>query len=217
MSGIEERYRVELRPKRRSKRFSRLRYPGFKFKRTGRRSIRWEGDVEESDLGLVRARAREDRYMMRAVPTRYVRSSDYRRAFVAAGPGPYRCRYCNRRLDADEMTVDHVVPVALAGRSKLARWVLARIGADGVNDLANLAAACARCNARKADKGGLWIVRGILGGHAAWWAALYAAGAAGLIALACVTWVVAQDPQAAGSALRGLGADIGHAFGALGI
>ena len=193
-----------IRKRRGSLRFDASRYPGFAYRKTGKYAYHWEAVVDEAGLESARRSARSDRFSLEATPLEFARSSGYRGAFVAAHPGPYRCRYCNRRLGAADMTVDHVVPVAMAGRSAIARKMLGAMGASGVNDLENLAPACARCNARKAAKGGLWIVRGLLGGHRAYWAALYFAAVA-LTAVACfAAWRVFTDPQGAVSTLGNL-------------
>lgn len=125
------------------------------------------------------------------------RSADYRRRFLEANPGPWRCQYCNRRIEReDRMTVDHVVPVAAAGSRGLRgiawRRVLADRGITDVNDLRNLVPACPRCNSRKGQKTGLWVARAALGRHRAWWAVRNVTRAclvAGCLALA---WWVMQ-------------------------
>ena len=137
--------------------------------------------MDGEELAAVRERARADGFEVRAVPAEMARSSTYRRDFLAVNPGPHRCRYCRRRLGEGELTVDHLVPVALAQRSATARALLSLIGAEeGVNDPANLVPACPRCNSRKWCKGGLWILRWMLGRHRAYWILLLAAQAAAI-------------------------------------
>lgn len=188
--GCSKRYRVEIRKDRRSAAFDYRRYPGFRYVRTGSRSrtYHWEAIVGEETLAEVRAKAKADRFEVRAVPVEYTRSSSCRRRFLEATEGPYRCRYCNRELGDREVKVDHVVSVGYAQRSAIARGLLHLIGASDVNDLANLAPACARCNDRKGDKGGLWLLRGFLGRYRAWWALIYLGSALCLLgALALLT------------------------------
>jgi 5-methylcytosine-specific restriction endonuclease McrA len=48
----------------------------------------------------------------------------------------FRCQYCGERFESHELTFDHVVPRARGGKTV---W-------------ANIAAACLRCNAAKADR-----------------------------------------------------------------
>ena len=129
------------------------------------------------------------------------RSSDYRRRFIEADPGPWRCRYCGKRLrDKSEMTVDHVIPVARVSRLGVSGFFWRNFaiheGIDDINDLKNLVPACRRCNSRKGQKGGIWILRAILGKYPIWFAVrtcLYLALAAALVAL--LVWFL-QSPEA---------------------
>ena len=102
--------------------------------------------------------------------------TDYKRIFRNNNPGIlipglYFCIYCgmpicswkitNKRLEENaalaakgkkrkrdyKMYVDHIKPV---------NW-------GGVNASWNLAPACSRCNQKKKDKQGVWLVRGIIG------------------------------------------------------
>lgn len=107
----------------------------------------------------------------------YRRSHDYRKRFLELNPGPWRCRYCNRKLDESTMTVDHLVPVDAVSsgnalRRAVARKALHLLGAQTVNGTDNLVAACKPCNSSKGPKMGLWLLRGILGRYEAYWAAL---------------------------------------------
>ena len=99
----------------------------------------------------------------------YVRSGSYRGVFFTHEKGDrgngkvYHCAYCGRRLKRKNVTVDHVIPVSAAQKTRMGRAAMSFWGIRNVNDPANLVAACERCNSRKADSGGLWIVRGFLG------------------------------------------------------
>lgn len=188
------RYRVEVRKTRRSKWFDSSAYPELAYKRTGKRAARWEGLLDPDRLRALRREARRLRLEVRATPVEYTRSSTYRRDyFDAAGRGAKRCRYCNARLGEGEVTVDHLVAVNLAAKSLLARAALRLMGANGVNDPVNLVPACDRCNRRKAAKGGLWILRGLLGRYRAYWVVLYALAAAALAAsVAAAVWQIAS-------------------------
>ena len=197
-----KRYIATLRKVGRRARFEQRRYPGFAYKKAGKYSYCWEATVDEDDLRSIAARARKDGLLLEAVPVEYARSSGYRQEFLAAaGNGPYRCRYCNRKLERGDLTVDHLVPVAAARKSWIARLVLSLAGAEGVNDAKNLVPACNRCNARKGAKGGLWIVRGLLGRYKGYWIALRAAQAALVAAALAAAWASLTDPQFAGRAI----------------
>lgn len=48
----------------------------------------------------------------------------------------FACQYCGQRFSAQELTIDHLIPIALGG----------------TNDDENLVAACLSCNSRKGDR-----------------------------------------------------------------
>lgn len=181
------------------KRFDKERYPGFSYSGT-RYKPRWSRKkVPAAEADLLSRRAAEDRLAFEAVPSRYTRSSNYRERFLEANPGPWRCRYCHRKLDASTMTVDHIVPVAATSRSRMAQRTLEAMGAGGVNDLGNLAPACSACNSRKGSRGGLWIARGVLGEFGWYWALVWVARAAGLaVALLALKALAESSPVVAG-------------------
>ena len=193
-------YLVEVRKRRGSRWFDASGHPSLRYKRAGGRSARWEGIVGFEELAALRREAKLLRLDLKATPVEYTRSSTYRRDFKeakAGSRGPMRCRYCNAKLDEREMTVDHIVAVNLAGRSAAARKVLHLMRASDVNDPVNLAPSCMGCNHRKAAKGGLWILRGLLGRYRAYWIAVYSLAAAS--AMASVVLAVAQIRSLAGA------------------
>lgn len=184
----EATFDITVSKKRLSKRFEKDRYPGFTYSGT-RYKPRWSRKkVSAEEAELLRSRAAEDRLVFEAVPSQFTRSSNYREEFLAAEPGPWRCRYCHKKLDASTMTVDHIVPVAAAAHGGLARKALEMMGADGVNDLVNLAPACSSCNNRKGSKGGLWIMRGVLGKESWYWVLVWVARFVGLAAICWLAW-----------------------------
>lgn len=128
----------------------------------------------------------------KVVPARFCRKPGARDAYLEANPGPWRCRYCGRRIcDPGAMQVDHVIPVALASSSAFYRRLLGAAGAADVDDLANLAPSCPRCNRAKSDSGGAWVVRGYLGARGWWWPAVWVARVAFLaLAVGVVAWNV---------------------------
>ena len=210
--GDEETYRVRVTRGWAGRCIDPSRSPGFK-RAGGAKGPRWErGGVGEGELEALRQRAKADRARLEAWPERYERSSGYRKVYIEANPGPWRCRYCHRRLRGEaDMTVDHIVPVSAvsggagAGR-RLARAVLDLEGARTVNDGANLCPACRRCNSRKGSKVGMWTLRGWLGRYRAWWLAVRAAQAVLLAAAAWALWslgpAAAELARAAGRLLR---------------
>lgn len=105
----------------------------------------------------------------RAYNKRYARASNYRKTFFEENKGPYRCAYCGKRLKADKLEVDHLIPVAKAKSEVSARALLQICGIKNVNDHKNLVASCHRCNHKKLDKMGLWVIRGAIGRHKFVW------------------------------------------------
>ena len=67
------------------------------------------------------------------------------------------------------MQVDHIVPIDRMKKSALTRKIMKLFGIVNVNDSKNLASACSRCNARKGNNGGIWIVKGYLGQFRLYW------------------------------------------------
>ena len=102
----------------------------------------------------------------------FVRSEDYRSRYIAEHPGWrgqwYMCPYCGRFVKKDRMQVDHIISIDLANRQPLYRWLVPK---EGINSEKNLTAACEKCNLKKSNRGGWWIVRAKLG-HG-WYAAVW--------------------------------------------
>lgn len=117
---------------------------------------------EKDAKGLLRKLDRKEiRY--KAYNEEYARNSNYRGMFLRQTEGPYRCRYCNKRLSEDEIIVDHVVPVKQAIHNKKAQRILRYHGIENVNQLENLVAACENCNEEKGTQLGQWTKKGFLG------------------------------------------------------
>ena len=99
--------------------------------------------------------------MFLRVPDKYTRSTNYRTEFIRHWPPEpgnyYHCVYCGRRIHTDKMQVDHIISVDMAKKNWLARRLLPK---EGVNSIKNLVPSCQRCNRRKSNYGGLWLIRG---------------------------------------------------------
>ncbi len=108
------------------------------------------------------------------------RRADYRRRYFAAHDPDvgkrYICVYCGKWMKKEKTTVDHLYPVGQVSRDVKLQRKLERKGIRNINDPKNLVAACHNCNARKADRMGLWILRGSIGQHKGFWAFLYFLG-----------------------------------------
>ena len=98
------------------------------------------------------------------------RGTDYRKTYFQTHPMPeggYRCRYCGKRLSRETLEVDHIFPIDLAKRKGIP-FYLRNQGITNINDPENLAAACHRCNSRKSNKAGIWLIKAWLGKYP-WW------------------------------------------------
>ena len=109
------------------------------------------------------------KYKYRFYDKRYERSTNYRKEFFEEHKGPYRCVYCGRKLKASNLEVDHLFPVAKAKASVGARTLMQICGIFDVNDPKNLVASCKRCNRKKSDQMGFWLIRGTLGRSNTFW------------------------------------------------
>lgn len=98
------------------------------------------------------------------------RSETYRANFIRANPGIhafgkywYICSYCGRLVTREKMQVDHVVAIDLARRKRLYRLLAPPLEKGGINGLDNLCSACSKCNNKKSNSGGWWILKGHIG------------------------------------------------------
>ena len=108
-------------------------------------------------------------YKYRSFDRRYERSTNYRKIFFDNNHGPYYCAYCGKRLSAQYLEVDHLIPVAKAKNSMGVRTWMQLCGIKNVNESKNLVASCSRCNGRKSDKMGWWTIKGMIGRYRATW------------------------------------------------
>lgn len=118
-------------------------------------------------------------------PSKWDRSEGYRAEFLKHNKGLfgsiYICVYCGKPITAKNMQVDHHIAINYVRKNPLlklyfgiANTISNFFGSivhgkswkrnKGVNVSYNLVPACKRCNRLKSDKGGLWIVRGMIGG-----------------------------------------------------
>ena len=99
------------------------------------------------------------------------RSGGYRKKYFEKHPAEeYRCVYCGRVIPKDSITIDHIVPVSLAQRSRIARWWLKKRNFESINDERNLVPSCWRCNKTKGKSVSvIWALRARLGQSSVWW------------------------------------------------
>ena len=102
-------------------------------------------------------------YKYRKYEKRWERSGNYRKEFFTHNHGPYHCAYCGKHLKGSDIEVDHLIPVGQTKKSFWARVLLFFCGIYNVNNYRNLVSACHKCNQKKSDKMGFWVIRGRLG------------------------------------------------------
>lgn len=122
----------------------------------------------------------------------YERATNYRQVFFARTSAPYRCRYCNRKLKSKkEVYVDHIIPVAKVQKKWAAQALLKIAGCNNINSIQNLAPACLKCNLKKSDHMGFWIIRGWAGRYQAYWFFIWIARITILLAIiGLYIWVI---------------------------
>lgn len=125
--------------------------------------------ANQRDKNKIKSRAKKSGIKYRIYDKKWERSSDYRSDFFKRNKGPFRCRYCNKKLKKNEVVVDHLIPVAKVKKSQFARDLLYIRGISTVNDYRNLVPACAKCNRKKSDQMGFWVIQGMLGRFKIYW------------------------------------------------
>ena len=116
---------------------------------------------------------------------KWARSQGYRQDFLKTNKGLfgglYFCVYCGKPITRKRMQVDHHIAINHVKNNPLLKLYFGAMNTitnmvnriiqgkqykknTGVNVSYNLVPACERCNKKKSDKGGIWIVRGAIGG-----------------------------------------------------
>ncbi len=161
-------YRFELRKK------------GFEFKKTGKYTGVWKLKAKNSaDVDEIKRFAQRAKLSCIIEYPEERRSSDYRRNFFTVNKGLlnkgryYHCAYCGRIFKKENITVDHLFSIKGIQKdsvtARLNKKILSKLDIQNINDPPNLVPACQRCNSRKGSKGGLWILRGIVGKYPLIW------------------------------------------------
>lgn len=120
--------------------------------------------------------------------SQWARADNYRSEFLKRNKGLfgciYLCAYCGRPMTRKTMQVDHHIAVKRVQKNPLYKVYLGTVNtfmnisgrisslvtgkkfvkSKGVNVTYNLIPACPKCNNRKSDKGGMWVLRGAIGG-----------------------------------------------------
>jgi hypothetical protein len=126
-------------------------------------------EVSSIDAWMTRSLLKLKGYKFRSFDKRYERNSNYRKTYFEHNEGPYHCTYCGRRIKAEDLEVDHLIPVAKAKSSIMVRTWLHLCGITNVNSYKNLVSSCEKCNRKKSDKMGFWIPLGIVGRYKMFW------------------------------------------------
>lgn len=149
---------------------------GFTFRCTGKYTGVWQKKTEDpSDAEICKAFAETRKLLCLIEYPQERRSADYRQRFFRTNMGlrhkgnHYQCAYCGRIFPKDQITVDHLFAVKGVQRSKIMKWLLHKLKITDVNDPKNLVPACRHCNSQKGSKGGIWILRGLIGKSFALW------------------------------------------------
>ena len=122
-------------------------------------------------------------------PNGIVRSNDYRKKFyqkIKPIIGSwYFCAYCGKPIKEEALTVDHILSIRKAQKSKFLQWILLKMNLDDINDSKNLCACCKKCNQKKGQKvSAAYVVRGILSRKRWFWITYY------LLILIIIIWVI---------------------------
>lgn len=172
---------------------------GFAFRRTGKYTGVWQKKTEDpSGAETCKEFAESKKLLCLIEYPQERRSADYRQQFFRTNMGlchkgkHYQCVYCGRIFPKDQITVDHLFAVKGVQRSKIMKWLLHRLTITDVNDPKNLVPACRHCNSKKGSKGGIWILRGVIGQSFTIWLARWIMRVV-LIAL-CVYFVIQIIP-----------------------
>ena len=136
----------------------------------------WYGEVEASEIGALEEWCFKRRLEIETPYSK--RSSDYRKVFFEAfvpnaGKHRYFCAYCGFPVRKERITVDHLIAVKRAQRSRFYLNLLRKWCCGSVNDVRNLVPSCRRCNSRKGTKAGVWVLLGKLGRYARFWVAVW--------------------------------------------
>lgn len=137
--------------------------------RIGAKKRKYHWIIETEQRKEVETKLKKIRVSQQWYKKEWKRSSNYRQIFFENNQGPYRCRYCNRRLKKEYLQVDHLVPVDKVEKTEIAKLLLKLRGIEDVNNIRNLVPSCGKCNRAKGNNMGWWYLRGIFGQYKWYW------------------------------------------------
>ena len=102
----------------------------------------------------------------------FERNNSYRRDFFNSHKhfgDYYFCAYCGELHKKDNITVDHIISISAAKKSKILKKILKIFGIENINDIKNLTPACSKCNSKKSSNLKGWVLKGWLGKYEMLW------------------------------------------------
>ena len=133
---------------------------------------------DENEIETMNTLLESYRTKYQSYPNSYLRSGDYRKKFFDKNrpifKDYYICAYCGRFLKKKDVTVDHIISIRKAQKSKILQFILRLVKINDINDEKNLTASCETCNKKKGQKLSLsYVLRGILGRKSWYWIIYY--------------------------------------------
>ena len=133
---------------------------------------------DENEIETMKALLESYRTKYQSYTNSYLRSGDYRKKFFDKNrpifKDYYICAYCGRFLKKKDVTVDHIISIRKAQKSKILQFILRLVKINDINDEKNLTASCETCNKKKGQKLSLsYVLRGILGRKSWYWFIYY--------------------------------------------
>ena len=133
---------------------------------------------DENEIETMKTLLESYQTKYQSYPNSYLRSGDYRKKFFDKNrpifKDYYICAYCGRFLKKKDVTVDHIISIRKAQKSKILQFILRLVKINDINDEKNLTASCETCNKKKGQKLSLsYVLRGILGRKSWYWFIYY--------------------------------------------
>ena len=148
---------------------------GFRFRKKNKMWIKKDNDTSLLEFYKLFSKTRKLSCVF--YNELFERNNDYRRNFfINYKPqfkGKYFCAYCGSLFLPEDITVDHIIPINKAKKSRFAKKILHILKINDINSYKNLAPCCLNCNCKKGTKMGIWTVFGFLGKLKYFWPSIY--------------------------------------------
>ena len=131
--------------------------------------------LSKEDAKRIVRRARLRLYNAYYYDEKWERGKGYKKKWILKNPqDKYRCVYCGRKVPYNSITLDHIFPVSVAKKSRIARFWLKYKGCQNIDDDKNLVPACHNCNKLKGKSTSpFWQLRAFLGRYTVYWIIMY--------------------------------------------